>query len=199
MRSNTLWGCFWPSRTGLGGFRKIELRPGFDLYISDCQVKESFTTHFERHRPAFGFGYWVSGKTIGSAVGTPPKLYDKQGTTKIFYYPDLSGSVKDLKNSYRRSVSLIVESELLHSLLGGTLDHIPKSFRTFLEGSIQGEYRSDGRIAARISQVLDQLFHCSFNGATRRLFFESKAMELIALRLEQMTLSKFLQQVSTYP
>jgi AraC-like DNA-binding protein len=172
-----------PEDIGSGTFRKIELRPGFDLYLSDYRVKESFTTRIESHRSAFGFGFWLSGKAIASSPSFPSRFFDKHGGCTIFYYPDQSGSVEDLKNSYRRSVSLLVEPDLLHTFLRGTLDNMPMDFKTLMDGPATGYYKRDGRVTPLILRTLEQLFHCPFGEATRLLFLESKALELIALRL----------------
>jgi AraC family transcriptional regulator, transcriptional activator of the genes for pyochelin and ferripyochelin receptors len=183
----TSWSL--PVDIGSGTFQKIELRPGLVLYLSDYQVKESFTTCIESHRSAFGFGFWLSGKAIASSSSFPSRFFDKHGGCSIFYYPDQSGSVEDLKNSYRRSVSLLVEPDLLHTFLRGTLDNMPMDFKILMDGPAKGYYKRDGRITPLISQTLEQLFHCPFGKATRLLFLESKALELIALRLNQLTVS----------
>lgn len=177
--------CVLDKDVGTGIWGRIELRPGFDLYISDFQVKESFTSYSESAQPGFGFGFWMSGKTFGSGEHTPSHTYEAQGTTPILYSTDSFGVTREQKGSYRRSVILAIEPEILHFLLRGTLEHLPKDFRIFLEGSNPGMFNSDSRITATISPVLEDLFNCPLEGATRRLFLESKAMELLALRLDQ--------------
>lgn len=174
---------------GVGSFGRIELRPGFDLHIADYRVKESFDSHFENSRPGFGFGFWISGKTSGSGEHTPRSLYHEQGTTPVLYATDQYGTTREHKNSYRRSVILAIEPDPLHSLLRGTLDNLSKDFRIFLEGSTSGIFDNNVKITATISRIVNDLFSCSLEGAVRRLFLESKAMELIALRLDQAAVS----------
>ncbi len=171
---------------GSGRWGRIELRPGFDLFISDFQVKESSAYHVKSSQPAFGFGFWLSGETFGLGEHIPEHLYNLQGTAPLLFSPsEQSGLIREGRNSHRRSIVLAIEPDMLHFLLRGMLDNLPREYRMFLDGLNPGIFGSNSRITTAMSRIIDHLYHCPLEGPARRLFLESKALELMALRLDQ--------------
>ncbi len=171
---------------GTGSWGRIELRPGFDLFISDFRVKEPAAYHIKSPQPGFGFGFWLSGKTFGSGDHSPGQLYNAQGTAPLLFNPsEQSGFVREERNSHRRSIVLALEPDILHFLLRGMLDNLPREYRMFLDGLTPGIFGSNSMMTTAMYRIVDELYHCPFEGPARRLFLESKALELIALRLDQ--------------
>ncbi len=181
---------------GTGTWGRIALRPGFDLFISDFCVKESCVYHVNSAQPGFGFGFWLSGETVGSGEHLPRQRYNNQGTAPLLFSPhEQSGLIREEKNSHRRSIVLAIEPGLLHFLLRGILDDLPRNYRIFLDGLNPGIFGMNSRMTAAMYRIIEDLYHCPLKGPTRRLFLESKALELMALRLDQaMTLEKRKQQ-----
>jgi len=181
----TLWSL--GKDFGSGILSRVELRPGFNMYLCNYHVKESFITNFDYKKSAFGFNFGLSGSTEIVSSVIPSRFFKSvKCNSPIYYTPDQSGVVKDLKNSHRLFVCLMVEPEPLNYILQGTLDSLPSNFRSFLDGSSYGIFNHESNINPAISHILDQIFKCSYKGMTRRIFLESKALELIALRVEQM-------------
>ncbi len=171
---------------GTGSWGRIELRPGFDLFISDFRVKEPSVCHIKSPQPGFGFGFWLSGKTFGSGDHSPGQLYNAQGTAPLLFNPsEQSGLIRDERNSHRRSIVLAIEPDVLHFLLRGMLDKLPGEYRMFLDGATPGILGIDNKMTTEMYRIIDNLYHCPFEGPVRRLFLESKALELMALRLDQ--------------
>ncbi len=173
---------------GSGTITKIEPQPGFVIYVADFELKKTMITSFASSDSAVGFGFLLSGSGWARAHAVPYRGDFMAGKSSVFFYPDQCGVMKDMKNSRRRSISLIVEPERFNRLLKGSLDGIPREFRTFLDGTSRlGGYSLDRGMTSLISQALEPFFLCPFTGAARLLYLESKAMELIALRLSQLT------------
>ncbi len=171
---------------GTGRWGRIELRPGFDLFISDFRVKEPSVCHVKSPQPGFGFGFWLSGETFGSGEHIPAQLYNAQGTAPLLFNPsEQSGFIREERNSHRRSIVLAIEPDMLHFLLRGMLDNLPREYRMFLDGATPGILGSNSTMTTEMYRIIDNLFHCPFTGPARRLFLESKALELMALRLDQ--------------
>lgn len=173
---------------GAGYITKIEPQPGFVIFVADFELKKTMLTSIASDDSAVGFGFLLSGSGWARAHAVPYQGALMAGKSSVFFYPDQTGIMKDMKNSRRRSISLIVEPERFNHLVKGGLDGIPREFRTFLDGSSRlGGYNRDGGITTLMSQALEPFFVCPFTGAARLLFLESKAMELIALWLSQLT------------
>ena len=104
-RNETAWTLDKP--VGEGVIKRIEVRPGFNVYIADYRVARDFTTCFDSDLPAFGFGFWLSGRNVSRSTGIRPRLFETGGLSPVYYFcPDQSGDSRDLTGSRRRSVSL---------------------------------------------------------------------------------------------
>jgi AraC-like DNA-binding protein len=172
---------------GSGKIKKIEPRPGFVIFIADYVLKEAMITSVASNESAVGFGFLLSGNGWARAHTVPYWGSYREGKNSVLYYPDQNGTMKDMKNSRRQSISLLVEPELFNRLLKGNLDGIPKTFKAHLDGSnLTGGYTQNSWITSLMYQALEPFFRCPFTGSTRLLLLESKAMELIALSMSQL-------------
>lgn len=183
-RGETCWSL--PKAVGSGTLRRICFRPGFDLYIADYRVKEPLLTCFESNRPAVGFGFWLSGTVQGRSLAKPLKHGPQKGDSPIFYFPDQTGQVLDREYTCRRSVSLLVAPGLFGDFFKEGMNGIPRHIQQLIDPST-GEFSLNGRMSSMMSQSLEPVFNCPLAGPARIIFLEAKAMELIALRLDQLT------------
>jgi AraC-like DNA-binding protein len=183
-RFETCWTL--PKDIGTGSFWKIELRPEFDLYIADYELQERLVTNVDRCRPAFGFGFSVLGETKGKTYGMKDEIVMGSGQSQLAYFPDHSGSVEDAKNRRRLSVSLMIEPHLFYTLTKGEFDRMPADFRSIADGTEEKNYYRTSTITPAMQAALHQILNCPYHGLTRRLYLESKALELIAHKLEQL-------------
>ncbi len=183
-RGETCWSL--SKAVGSGTLRRICLRPGFDLYIADYRVKEPLLTCFESNRPAVGFGFWLSGTIQSCSLAKPLKHAPQKGDSPIFYFSDQTGQVLDQKNTCRRSVSLLLDPGLLKDFFKKRLNKIPWHIQQLIDPSA-GEFSLNGRMSSMMFQSLEPVFNCPLAGPARMIFLEAKAMELLALRLDQLS------------
>ena len=183
-RFETCWTL--PAEIGTGSFWKIELRPGFDLYIADYELQEHLVTNVDRCRPAFGFGFLVSGEVKGRIYSMKHEIVQGSGQSQLSYFPDQSGSAEDAKNRRRLSVSLSIEPHLFYTLTKGEFDRMPADFQSIADGTEEKNYYRFCTITPSMHMALHQIFNCPYHGLTRRLYLESRTLELIAYQLEQL-------------
>jgi AraC-like DNA-binding protein len=62
---------------------------------------------------------------------------------------------------------------------------LPTELQRILEGDYQHSYWQVGTITPAMQMALHQLLACPFQGAIAQMYLESKAIELVALKLEQ--------------
>lgn len=167
-----------------------EIRPGFNLYCSDYKVKDRFVIEFNDRKPALGLGFCISGNFKGRSAGMPGYVATNSGQSHVLYYPSQNGILVDEKDSYRLSLSVVVEPEVFHSLIRDEMDRLPPDFRRVVDGDIEETYQHTSTIIPEMYSVFKQVLDCPYKGLTRRLFLESKAIELIALRLQILIDSK---------
>jgi AraC family transcriptional activator of pyochelin receptor len=186
--SETWWDL--PQEIAQGSLWGIELRPGFNLYCGDYQVKERFAVKVEKRKPAFGLGFCISGSFKGRSAGMPCHVATSSGQSQLFFFPDQTGIMVDERDTYHLSLSLIVEPEMLHALTRDEMDSLPPDFRRVVDGDIAEIYYHSTRVLPEMYCAFKQMMDCPYQGITRRLFLESKAIELLALRLEALVDSK---------
>ena len=183
-RFETCWTL--PKDIGTGSFWKIELRPGLDLYIADYELQERLVTNVDCCRPAFGFGFLVSGEVKGRIYSMKNEMVQGSGQSQLSYIRDPSGSVEDAKNRRRLSVTLSIEPHLFYTLTKGEFDRVPADFQSIADGTEEKSYYRTSTLTPAMQAALHQIFNCPYHGLTRRLYLESRTLELIAYQLEQL-------------
>ncbi|WP_419657276.1 putative transcriptional regulator, AraC family [Desulfosarcina variabilis str. Montpellier] len=174
-----------PEMIGTGIIKQIEFRPGFCLFIADYQVKQDCVWQVTCNRPGFGFGFCVSGRMQGRCVGMDRSVTTCGGECPLFYFPCQSGTVVDGEDTRRISFSIIIEPNVFNTLVGGDCEHFPSAFRSIADGSRDSWYYQPGAITPEIHTAVESILRCPLTGPTRRLFLESRTLELIACRLKQ--------------
>ena len=87
-------------------------------------------------------------------------------------------------------------SDALTNAVNSSLDTLPKS--------VSQEITSDSWVSEinvltpAMRAAIEQIFHCPFHGETKQLYLESKCLELVALKLEQLKAKKPNQKRSCY-
>lgn len=72
-------------------------------------------------------------------------------------------------------------------LIADTLKEFPPEIRQYLDDGDRHEMSETNLITPAMRSPLEQIFHCPFQGRTRQMYLEGKCLELIALKLEQLT------------
>lgn len=84
-------------------------------------------------------------------------------------------------------VDINIESHgLISRLITDTLKELPPKTRQYLDEDDSGEISNINVITPAMRSPLEQIFHCPFQGRTKQIYLESKCLELIALKLEQL-------------
>jgi AraC family transcriptional regulator, transcriptional activator of the genes for pyochelin and ferripyochelin receptors len=66
-----------------------------------------------------------------------------------------------------------------------------------LDGVRQDFFWEDGPLTPAMGVVLDQILHCPFSGVTEHIYLEAKCLELIALKLDQLSQGKVYEEKSS--
>jgi len=174
-----------PEALGLGSFREIRLHSGIRLGIVDYELREPNAMKYEGNAPVFGFGFCISG-TIKSRVSClKDSFVIRSGQSAFFHFPDLSGFREEVKGHILR-VLVQMEPELFCSLMDGDFDRMPPRIRKFADSAGEEPCRATDIITPSMQTALQQILNCPYHGLTRQLFLESKAMELMTYKLEQL-------------
>ncbi|NJN37953.1 MAG: helix-turn-helix transcriptional regulator [Acaryochloridaceae cyanobacterium CSU_3_4] len=72
-----------------------------------------------------------------------------------------------------------------HQLIAGMLEALPLNTRRCIEDRNQNWFSEINVITPAMRLALEQILHCPFQGRTKQMYLESKCLELIALKIEQ--------------
>jgi AraC-like DNA-binding protein len=172
-----------PSVLGEGCGRLIQLRHGLTVYIRNAKLRQSIAVEHQ-HDATFPITakFYLSG---ASRVKTPrvaeiaPDYEEASGHHYLYHLPSLT-EVEEWRADVPIQVVMIYAHADYFQTLGAT-DALPNPLQTLMQGS--GRFhQSLGKMPPAMVQVLQQVIHCPYQGSTRQLYLESKALELLALQ-----------------
>lgn len=176
-RCDTIKVC--PHHLGTGYIRTIQLR-GIELCIFNFAVHEDVIVRTESGGTEWEFGFHLSGNRAGKQTGENFLSwgYFDEGT---YDYPTQAGE---------RILKADICFDSPDALRGFIPDHLksfPPELMKVIEGSNQEYFWNIDKIGVAMRLALEQMLHCPYQGWTKRIYLESKCLELVALKLEQLT------------
>ena len=179
-----------PEEIAQGSLKRIELRPGFKLSCSNYRVSERLVREVRDPSPAFGIGFCMSGRITGRAAGMANDVSADSRQSQLFYFPNRSGIIVNERDTYYLGLTLLVDPDVFYAMLRDEMDSLPPDFRRLADGSVSEIYQHSTAVTPKMQHAFRQILDCPYAGLTKRLFLESKAIELIALRLQALIDSK---------
>lgn len=183
-------------RTGEGFRRAFCLRPGLDVCMADFTLGDTVERSFESTSPVLRFyfhvaasGYWELNSS--HRPSSEKKIVHSDRLSTVLFYPELEGKMHLPAQCRQFHVSIAIAPSLLMTYLDGCLDRLPVDLRDIAEGSDNRGFYRDGEVSRMMHTAIDQLLLNPYSGPMGRLYMESKVMELIAHKLEQIGASDF--------
>jgi AraC-like DNA-binding protein len=175
-------------------FWEIELRPGFWLeFIDDdyCQPLSMLTDH-DGAMPLVS-KFYLSGhhRVLTPDVrGVKSEYEEKAGQSYLFFLPDLQEVEQFSANQRLRMVRICCDLDYLRSFgtnsSGADSGIFPEQLRQFFEDKpLQRFHCATGTLTLAMQVTLQQVVDCPYQGITKRIFLEGKALELLTLQLHQ--------------
>jgi AraC-like DNA-binding protein len=181
----------WPM--GDGYLKKICLRPGFDLYIMDCDLVSGTKMQSLAWPTGFGFKFFISGAMRYRNRAVNEEMVMSGGLNRFAFFPVSLGTGHCLSKERLNVVIISMTPSFFFALfqdsptgVAGLPAHSPeKAFYHIQSNTPVME------AAARA------IFNCSYHGSLQKIFLESKALELAAHQLHSLTPSKQDARIST--
>ncbi|HHP7245980.1 MAG TPA: helix-turn-helix transcriptional regulator [Elainellaceae cyanobacterium] len=170
--------------------RSVHLRDDLDLTVTEWDLQENLQLTVDTQmQPLFGISFCITGGFLTQVSGTTAELMTHSQEVQVGFF---QGEVKTTSEiAAGQKVALIqlgVNPRLLKTLMKEAPDDTRKSFLTQLFPSNQGGFQWETRdITPAMTIALHQILHCPYHGLTKRIYLESKALELIALQLNQLS------------
>jgi AraC-like DNA-binding protein len=156
--------------------------------MADCLLAGNATVRSDGFTPSLSFSYYLSGTTRSTMGGSNASVEMRNGQQGIFYLPNPEGGSNRMKSE---APLRFIAIEIALDRLLEEPENDPWLFVPIL-GRLIGSRRREAfcrihGIAGPVRAALDQIAHCPFVGTARRLYLESRALELIAHQLDRIS------------
>lgn len=170
-----------PKHLSQGYRRSIDICPGLNLLIDDYTLQEDLIVEVASSEPEpqleLSFSLLGNNYTEETRCGQNFFLAHWHSGERSFF--KWFGGSRILKFDIHFDVWFF------KNLIADEIEQLPPLMQRVM--GIQGEveYRHFTKTTPAMQNLITQILNCPYQGITRRLYLESKALELIALRLEQ--------------
>jgi AraC-like DNA-binding protein len=162
----------YPSQLGRGFVREICLREGLVLAIANYHLHSDIITHSADCEHPLEYTFNIS-------TSRPP--------TYCLYGSGISPGDRweQSANQQTQWVSVHIEPEVFCSFTGHPNGEIPAALQHLIGDRNREYYVRPGQTTPGMQIAVQQILQCPYQGCTRRMFLESKVLELMTLILEQ--------------
>jgi AraC family transcriptional regulator, transcriptional activator of the genes for pyochelin and ferripyochelin receptors len=169
-----------PSELGQGFRREIEWQEGLNLAIEDYQLHNSIVRYVGEEPHPIQIGFLL----LGSCRSNKTEDISRYTSWLCGSGWSSGGLYEEFTQRFVR-VNIHLPTTLYQSFLATSESEIPESLQHLFRDVDQPYFYRYGGITPEIQLALQQLLRCPFQGATKRMYLESKILELLALMTEQ--------------
>ncbi|NJK51666.1 MAG: helix-turn-helix transcriptional regulator [Leptolyngbyaceae cyanobacterium SU_3_3] len=170
-----------PAELGQGFQREIEWPEGMSLTIDDYQYHDDLSIHYEAHEHPIQLGFSLAG------------CYRERGNEEVkpgmnwLCGSGLAAGGLHEEAAYQRmvQVNIHIAPGIYESLIANPTGEVPVELLHLFKGFDQPYFYRYGVVTPEMRLALQQLLNCPFQGATKRMYLESKILELLAWMTEQ--------------
>ncbi|MGD1949664.1 MAG: helix-turn-helix transcriptional regulator [Leptolyngbyaceae cyanobacterium] len=170
---------------GKGYLQRIKLRPGLEISIEHFEVLEPFMVEVPKHfnREGIEFKSSLSGYAKGDFSDFEYEYHLAPRQSRVSFTANCGEWIECQPHDPIIHVEVNVEPSILNNLIGERADQVSRDLQTILAGRATGPLSLTQKMSQATFQAAEQILNCPYQGLTRQLFLESRALELIALQL----------------
>lgn len=176
----------WPMQIADGFAHYIHLRPGFLIGICDFNLVDKTSITFNDHYCALTFNFGLCGE-MNTKIDTEGGCKDvcnlKPGHTAINYLPQWHSLSVDATLKW---ISICVDPLLLETMIETNPDRMPVVLYELSKGADENHFHQICPTDFCVDMALNQVLSCPYQGFLKRLYLESKALELITHSLARL-------------
>lgn len=167
-----------------------KLRPGLIISYLDVMPIEDIHYQINTNADLIKFGFSLSGKGNFDFrfIDRQLKGGDRDElahSSFVYFSPIIEGRGQFKARHHLQELSIHIHPVTLVNYLKGQVDIGPQELRDILAGSDQVSFFHTAGLSNSMTIAIHQVLNCNLSGRLRYLFLESKAMELITFKLDQ--------------
>jgi len=170
----------YPDELGDGYCQDIQLQEWLELSIARYRLHQDTTSSFPEHQHPVQAGFCLSGRYQyrEDTVSAGQSYFCGSGLAQ-------GGVKKQYAQQPLTTVNIHIAPEQFRNSIGNSVGEIHPLLNHLFRSNEQIHYVRFSRMTAAMQSVLQQILGCPYHGITKRLYLESKALELLALSVEQ--------------
>ncbi|PSO61154.1 MAG: hypothetical protein BRC45_07840 [Cyanobacteria bacterium QS_5_48_63] len=122
---------------------------------------------------------------IPSIKAVKDNYVEKADRNYLFYIPDITEVEQWQAGERFHLVRIMTELDFLRTFSVGFESLSGKLLQLMESESVQRFHQSLGRITSAMQLALQQILNCPYQGMTKRMYLESKTLELLTLQFAQ--------------
>ncbi|MEM8613434.1 MAG: AraC family transcriptional regulator [Cyanobacteria bacterium P01_H01_bin.105] len=169
----------YPKHLGQGYYRCMELREGMDVVFGNYHLHSDVIVPVPERDHPVEYEFCISGQH---------RQPDKLVAGRYALCGSGTAPIETWERSAEESflvVSVHIKPSLLQTFLGESFDLTAIGLAHLIRPTDQLYFQRYSITTVAMQTVLHQFLHCPFKGITRKVYFESKVWELMALLLDQ--------------
>ena len=169
---------------------EIEIRPGLKLSLLNFNSDSEVVVRFKVEQLKIVFGFLLTGEADCMHHQRQKQTMNTKasgGYCGISYLPEIEGLTRYSAGLSVAALHIGLEPELLGDMVSETDDGLPLELRYALEGKKDSTFWRTGIMTSAMQLAVNQILCCPCHGPMRRMYLESKAIELMALQLGHYT------------
>ncbi|MEM1256762.1 MAG: AraC family transcriptional regulator [Cyanobacteria bacterium P01_H01_bin.21] len=190
-----------PQQLGLGGERRIKLQPGLEISIETVTYRRSLHLDSQRCLDAqtdsvngLSFSFYLAGgsRMINPGIQLEEDREETAGQACVAYLKDVRLIEYFPAEQLIKIISISIDLERLQ-LFGLLEETVSPLLQPLKQGkSLERFHQTLNPITPTLQQILKQILDCPYQGAFRRMYLESKALELLSLQFYQLSAGQYL-------
>lgn len=171
----------FPQLLGQGYWREIELREGLNLVIGDFQLYDRLLEtcpEGEVDWLEYHFHFTGEHQTENCSLSAGQFSFSGSGLT-----PKAISDALDTQPYLE--VMIYIKIETLRSFMGNPAGELSPELQPLIRPSDQQQYCRTGTATPAMQTVARRILECPYQGISKRLYLESKALELLGLLVAQ--------------
>ncbi len=174
-----------PENKGKGYFSTISIRQDLEIGITRCRFDKDYSARVSLPQPMMIFGFCLSGHTLSRNSCHSEPVAMTPGTSYTHFFLDPVFERKTAENQDLLTLVVRVSPNFLTNLFAPDREWDTETQNTLEKAFSEGHFFASHLMTPQMKTVLYQIFNNPHQGRIARIFLESKALELIALKLEQ--------------
>jgi len=174
------------------GYRQeVNLRPGLNILIDDYTLQDDLVVDYGEDEPCDPYQHLEMSFML-SGHNRHEKVQPCHSFILAMWNDEDGGQFNWQAGERILKFDIHIGLDLFETLVGEQLGVLPPLLKQLIQNSqpIQEQFRHVQSTTAAMQSVIHQILQCPYQGLTRWLYLESKVIELIALRLDQVSQSQ---------